>query len=245
MPVTNVSISRYAASMTNTAARRLGARVKALREGLRMSQSELARRSFVSRSYISHLETGRNMPSWEVLGHIAETLGVTAYQLIDERPLPATPEQLAIDLMKRGAEALSGLPIQYCGRVPADAPRPVEDISGGATMPVPLEWVGKRSPEDLFVVRASGDCMRSQGIPDGSYVLCEKARGREPRNGQLVAVWVNGERSLKLWYRDGDVIELHDGDGRCVARYTVHDDIVVVGFWVADWRTADDIEPVG
>src|SRR5690606_6159334 len=151
------------------------------------------RRSFVSRSYIAHLETGRNLPSLDVLTHIAEALGTTSSALIGGADLALSPEQQVANVMKRGVAALSGMPIRDLGRVPADQPRPVDDIGEGPTVPVPLEWVGGRSPEDLFVLRVSGDCMMRRGITDGSYILCEAAHGREPRNGQLVAVWVDGE----------------------------------------------------
>lgn len=208
---------------------------------------ELADKAFVSYSYIRAIERGlKPVNRVDLVDHLADALGVTRDELLDgDQPPEPTVEERVATIIERSAAALSGVPILYLGRVPADQPRPVDDIGKGPTVPVPLEWVGKRSHDDLFVVRASGNCMMRRGIIDGSYVLCELARGREPRNGQLVAVWVNGERSLKLWYRAGEDIELHDGEGQCIARYTIHDDIVVVGFWVADWRTADDIEPIG
>jgi SOS-response transcriptional repressor LexA len=204
-----------------------------------MSQCELARRAFVSRSYISHLETGRNVASYEVLGHIADALGVTRSDLDpdNETPEPDDPERaLGMEVMR----VINGVPIQDWGRVPADAPRWVESQRKGATVDVPRAWVGSRKPNQLFVVEASGDCLMRFGIVTGSKVLCELANGREPRNGEIAAVRIGGERSLKRWYRDGSNITLTDGDDHIVARLTTDDDIEVVGLFIGAWKLRDE-----
>lgn len=59
--------------------------VKRLREEKNLSQSELARLSGVSQSYISELEDGKaKNPSIKTLGKIAEALGVTVTAILEE-----------------------------------------------------------------------------------------------------------------------------------------------------------------
>jgi transcriptional regulator with XRE-family HTH domain len=56
--------------------------VKSLRKTVKMSQSELATRSNVSRTYIALIETGkRENPSHEVMGKIALALGKTISEI--------------------------------------------------------------------------------------------------------------------------------------------------------------------
>jgi transcriptional regulator with XRE-family HTH domain len=56
--------------------------VKSLRKTVKMSQSELATKSNVSRTYIALIETGkRENPSHEVMGKIALALGKTISEI--------------------------------------------------------------------------------------------------------------------------------------------------------------------
>lgn len=231
-----VTKPRYAVSMANDDARRLGQRIKALRGDLRLTQAELARRAFVSRSYIAWLETGRNMPSFEVLGHVADALGVTRDALIAEEPLPQPVESTAVRILEDLVEGVQGVPIRYIGTVPADVLRWAEWEEGSMrTIPVPLAWMGSRSKEDLFIVEASGDCLMRRGIIHGTQVLCERAYGRMPRDRQIVVVRVGDEVTMKVWRIVEDRVELHDGDGNVIARLDTLDDVVVVGFYVKSW----------
>lgn len=61
----------------------LGSRVRELREGLGMSQDDLAKLVDVERTYISHIETGRTkLPSLDVLRRLAAALQTPVSDLI-------------------------------------------------------------------------------------------------------------------------------------------------------------------
>jgi transcriptional regulator with XRE-family HTH domain len=64
--------------------RRLGHRIKQLREGRKMSQSALSRASGVHRVYLSGIERGiRNLTVLHLM-RIAKALKVTAGELLDD-----------------------------------------------------------------------------------------------------------------------------------------------------------------
>ena len=95
---------------------------------------------------------------------------------------------------------------------------------------VPSWMLRGRSPERVFVARASGDCLQSRMIADGDLVFLEQLPdGQQPRNGDIVAVRFHDEVTLKVWYRDGDWIELRDADGKLVHRFSIFDDFAVEG----------------
>jgi transcriptional regulator with XRE-family HTH domain len=70
---------------------RFGAKLRALRLHHAWGQTELARRlSLARRGYISNLETGRKLPSLELVVAIADLFGVTTDVLLrDELPVPS------------------------------------------------------------------------------------------------------------------------------------------------------------
>lgn len=59
-----------------------GGRLRAARERKGLSQSDLASRSGLQPSAVSHFETGRRSPSFENLRALADALGVSADYLV-------------------------------------------------------------------------------------------------------------------------------------------------------------------
>jgi transcriptional regulator with XRE-family HTH domain len=66
----------------------LGRRVRALRESLRLTQEEFAKRSHISVSFASLLERGERSPSYDTLLQIARALEVQASELFRDGPAP-------------------------------------------------------------------------------------------------------------------------------------------------------------
>lgn len=78
--------------------KRLGARIRARRRELGLTQAELAHGK-CSKSFISQIEQGLVWPSLPVMIHIAQRLGKPIEWFLAEEPRPATPlEQLAAEL---------------------------------------------------------------------------------------------------------------------------------------------------
>jgi transcriptional regulator with XRE-family HTH domain len=67
------------------------ANLKGFRSERGLSQSDLALRAGLNRSYLSRLENGKNDPRLEIVGKLAKVLGVTPAQLLtrSERTNPS------------------------------------------------------------------------------------------------------------------------------------------------------------
>lgn len=59
---------------------------------------------------------------------------------------------------------------------------------------------------DIFGLRVSGESMIEDGIHDGDYIFV--AKQKTARNGEIVAVMVEGEATVKRFYREGSRIRL-------------------------------------
>lgn len=222
--------------MSGTEAVRFGQRVRQLRERLDLTQAELARRAFVSRSYIAHVETGRNLPSLDVVDRLVAALGVSRMDLLmSEFEPPPRREDLVVRILEEVTGQISGVPIPYFGPVPADVDRWAYATEEGRRVPVLPEWIGTRSPDEFLVVQASGDCLRTRGIHVGYLVLLQRGNGRQPTTGEIVLARINDEYTLKVFHRVGESIELRDGDGRLAHRVSSADAFEVVGVHVGHW----------
>lgn len=60
--------------------------------------------------------------------------------------------------------------------------------------------------EDVFGLRVSGESMIEDGIHDGDYIFVK--RQKKARNGEIVAAMVDGEATVKRFFREGDRIRL-------------------------------------
>jgi transcriptional regulator with XRE-family HTH domain len=63
---------------------RLGQVIKKRRELARLSQEDLAERAALDRTYVSQLERGLKSPSVRVLLRVAEALGCTSWELLQD-----------------------------------------------------------------------------------------------------------------------------------------------------------------
>ncbi|MFW6053423.1 MAG: transcriptional repressor LexA, partial [Persicimonas sp.] len=59
---------------------------------------------------------------------------------------------------------------------------------------------------EVFGLRVSGESMIEDGIHDGDYIFVK--RQQEARNGEIVAAMVDGEATVKRFFREGDRIRL-------------------------------------
>ncbi|TXN41684.1 translesion error-prone DNA polymerase V autoproteolytic subunit [Methylobacterium sp. WL30] len=63
-----------------------------------------------------------------------------------------------------------------------------------------------------FLVRVAGDSMILARLFDGDLAIVD--RSLTPRNGDIVVVDIDGERSFKVWKRQGPRITLHFANPR-------------------------------
>ena len=69
----------------------VGDRLKQLREGKRMSQGDVERRTGLLRCYISRVENGHTVPSLETLEKLAVAFEVPLYRIFYDGEAPAQP----------------------------------------------------------------------------------------------------------------------------------------------------------
>lgn len=81
---------------------------------------------------------------------------------------------------------------------------------------------------NLFALRVRGDSMIEDHIQDGDLVVIEPKN--HPRDGEAVIVWVNGEVTLKRFYRESGQIRLQPANAKMKPIYvSPEDDIRVLG----------------
>ena len=82
-------------------------------------------------------------------------------------------------------------------RVHAGFPSPGEDHADGD---LDLSQRFVRHPAASFFQRVGGDSMTGEGIRHGDYLLVD--RSRDPRNGDVVVLEVDGDRVVRLFCYD-------------------------------------------
>lgn len=97
---------------------------------------------------------------------------------------------------------LSSSQIPLAGVVAAG--EPIEPIPQTERVEVPRSMVGHG---DTFALRVKGNSMRDDGILPGDVVVVQKQS--TARNGQTVIALVNGDATIKTYYRKAGAIELH------------------------------------
>lgn len=160
----------------------IGKRIAALRRERGYSQDELAEMSQLHRVTLARYETGVLEPGAFALTRIADALGVSTDEILcrTEKLPPFIP------LVK------SAVPI--IGEIACGTPITAQqNIEGYAELPD-----GVRAD---FALRCKGDSMEPT-FEQGDLVLIRQQP--EVQNGQIAAVGINGEATLKRFYKQGD-----------------------------------------
>ena len=99
--------------------------------------------------------------------------------------------------------ARKGRPFKLLGSVTAGFPSPAEE---SLLDTVSLEDYLITRPDSTFMLRVDGDSMIDAGILSDDIVLIE--RGRSAVNGDIVIACVDGEWTMKYYYRNGRDVRL-------------------------------------
>jgi transcriptional regulator with XRE-family HTH domain len=91
-----------------------GGRLRELREGAGLTQSELANRASLTREGVAQLETGRRKPVWETVLALCDALGVSTEEF--RKPPRETPPPGPGRPRKATAQAEAGAPKESRGR---------------------------------------------------------------------------------------------------------------------------------
>jgi len=102
---------------------------------------------------------------------------------------------------RRAAPASEPSTVPLLGLIAAG--RPIEAIENPEPIEVPESMLG---PGETYALRVRGDSMIEDGIKDGDLVLVRRAV--EADNGATVVAVVEGEATLKRFFRRGTNVEL-------------------------------------
>ncbi|RMD81278.1 MAG: transcriptional repressor LexA [Candidatus Dadabacteria bacterium] len=102
----------------------------------------------------------------------------------------------AIELVERSRRPRA-VELPLLGKVAAGVP--IEAIEGDDTVEVPESFVRRRN---TYVLRVAGDSMIDEGILDGDLIVVEEKP--EPANGEMVVASIDGEATVKRFYRQSD-----------------------------------------
>jgi repressor LexA len=121
---------------------------------------------------------------------------------------------------RRGTEP-EGVAVPIVGRVAAGVPiTAVENVED--TFVLPASFVGRNG---AFMLRVKGDSMIDAAILDGDLIVVEPQPVAE--NGQIVVALIDGEATVKTFYREAGRIRLQPENRAMEPIYV--DDVTVVG----------------
>ncbi len=190
----------------------LGNFLKLYRENKNLSQRQFATICGVSNGYISLLEKGVNpktqepiMPNIATLKIIANAMGMSLNELferVDDMPVDLTNEFKSTDYPYSISNIIP-LPetkqVPLLGTIACGEPILAnENIEDYVSMPVFINAT--------FALRCKGNSMIGARINDGDIVYIRKQETVE--NGEIAAVLIDNEATLKRFYKYGDTVVL-------------------------------------
>ena len=164
----------------------MGRRIAELRRERGYNQDQLAEMAMLNRVTLARYETGVIEPGALALGRIADALGVTTDELMCRTPKSPPFIGIVKNAVPIVGEIACGQPILA-----------QQNVEGYADLP---DGVSAD-----FALKCKGDSMTPTFHP-GDFVLIRQQPIVEP--GQIAAVGVDGEATLKRFYMNGDGIVL-------------------------------------
>lgn len=225
-----------------------------------LEKSDFARKIGVPPATVSRWVNNSRRPESEYCQVIADALEIDAnvvrYMARRQPDLPRPLDEFEQDRklerlerqlheVRKGGLSLYVKVTSY-GSVPASTFNWRAAVEGEHKVDVPRGYVRGRALSDLFVIQASGDCLQALGIKDTDLVLCRKIRTGPPQHGDIVVARLGDEVTLKEYRRDGDWVELRDGDGNLIYRESIMnaDELDIVGVKLYRWEPGPDWEGV-
>ncbi len=167
--------------------------LKALREEKELTMKETAHSLGIPYTTYRSYETGEREPNHGMLIKMAEFFNTTVDYIIGKTDIP---ESLSFDNI---------IPLPETSSVPL-----VGSIACGAPLLARENIEGTVSAPDFihadFALRCKGDSMTGARIFDGDIVYIKKQNTVE--NGEIAAVLIDNEATLKRFYRYGDTVVL-------------------------------------
>jgi len=129
-------------------------------------------------------------------------------------------ESRAIEILDPDYTPPKGIPLK--GTIAAG--RPILEVEDPDEVLLD-EFLGIR--DETFLLRVKGDSMIEDQIRDGDLVLIESAR--TARDGETVVAVIDGETTLKRFYREGPIVRLQPANEKLEPTYVPAEKIEVRG----------------
>ena len=163
----------------------IGDNIKYLRKRAGYSQAHLARKLDIKQASVSNWESGKTNPDMKSLAQLAQIFNVPMEYFLSDEP------RRELDTIRITPNA-----IPIIGEIACGTPITAEqNIEGYADLP--------EGCHADFALRCKGDSMEPT-FDNGDLVLIRQTP--DFQNGQIVAVGIEGEATLKHIYRQGDQI---------------------------------------
>lgn len=165
--------------------------IKRLRLAANLSQVELGKIAGVTDKAVSTWESGQKIPRMGAVEKMAAYFGVPKSVILDDAPAAPT--------IPAGFEPLPEMTtIPLVGSIACGTPITAEE-NIEARIGIPAAWRAD------FALTCHGDSMAPK-ICDGDIVCIRKQQ--EVENGEIAAVRIGEEATLKRFYRQGDTVLL-------------------------------------
>jgi repressor LexA len=189
----------------------IGKRIGELRRERGLSQEELAELAMLHRVTVAKYETGQVEPGALAIGRIADALGVSADELL-----------CRVDKLPPFIHIVKGA-VPIVGDIACGKPITAEqNIEGYAELP---DGVSAD-----FALRCKGDSMTPTFQP-GDLVLIRQQPEVQP--GQIAAVGIDGEATLKRFYKnENGIVLVADNPAYLPQVYPAGTDVCVYGLAV-------------
>lgn len=163
---------------------KVGDKIKELRKKHKMTQADLAKKLNVAPTAVSAWEGNKNRPLMDKIVILADMFNVPISHFFD------------VDEFNSEIVALPIVGSISCG----NGIVAYENIEGYEK--TPRDWL---NGGEYFYLRAKGDSMINARIMDGDLLLIR--RQDDVENGEIAAVWIDGEAVLKRVFKsNGSVI---------------------------------------
>lgn len=167
--------------------------IKRLRTAENLSQAELGKIAGVTDKAVSTWEAGLKTPRMGAIEKMAAHFGVPKSAILDDAPIYPTPT------IPAGFEPLPEMTtIPLVGSIACGTPITAEE-NIEARIGIPAAWHAD------FALTCKGDSMAPK-ICDGDIVCIRKQQ--EVENGEIAAVRIGEEATLKRFYQQGDTVLL-------------------------------------
>lgn len=200
-------------------------KIRKLRDGLGLTQGELADKLGVTYSAVSQWENGRATPRSKVLKQLSDLFGVPVSELLGERQVVGT--SAFVPMRTLGSVHMGEM---------GDEPNPDRMVE------VPRHVLEEVNDPDAYVVRMHGACMNRRYPEDCDALISPRS---EPTDGAGVIAEYNGETICRTYRRGASTVMLSpdsfDPSYRDIV-FTDHDSQTVELQGVVRWFQASRVE---